>query len=247
MIRVSREDTKWALASRVGATELERLARQLPMELQGDGSRIVIGKDGFAALLVFGDLPNETLAKQLLRSATPVYLLDFDDDAPVTLKLERKKTRIAETRVGKHPAEFLEDRGIVAPGFAAPIPVMNVGLVEGITVTEARQAMPDGGVEFHTHPRGVLVTDASAAGSLAEQVGRRAYLLYHDPADGDFSCLVQEPDHGLSAYSPPPQKPNPNVPPLDDVLGETTPNGILRVLEIPGELLGLSADVDRIR
>jgi len=65
MIRIFREDTQWAIAGNVSMVALERLAGQLPKELQGDGSKIVAGNDGFAALLVFGDLPNESLAKQL--------------------------------------------------------------------------------------------------------------------------------------------------------------------------------------
>jgi hypothetical protein len=32
---------------------------------------------------------------------------------------------------------------------------------------------------------------------------------------------------------------SPNCPALDNVLGETTSEGILRVLEIPGKMLGL--------
>src|SRR5262245_55895594 len=107
MIRISREDTQWAIAGSVDIAVLEKFMRQLPKELQGDGSRVVTGNDGFAALLVFGDLPNETLAKRLLTTVTPVYLLDFDDDAPVTLKLDRKKTRVTETRMDEHPADFL--------------------------------------------------------------------------------------------------------------------------------------------
>jgi hypothetical protein len=118
MIKISREDTQWAIAATVSTTTLKRLARRLPKELQDAGSKVVAGKEGFAALLVFGDLPDETLAKQLLASVTPVYLLDFDDDAPVTLKLDRKKTRVTETRVDEHPAEFLDAHGIVAPGYA---------------------------------------------------------------------------------------------------------------------------------
>jgi hypothetical protein len=106
MIRIFREDTQWAIAGMLATTALEQLARQLPKELQGDGSKVVAGKEGFAALLVFGDVPDETLAKQLLAFVSPVYLLDFDDDAPVTLKLDRKKTRVTETRVNEHPADF---------------------------------------------------------------------------------------------------------------------------------------------
>jgi hypothetical protein len=237
MMKVSREDTQWAIAGNVATTALDQLARQLPKELQGDGSRVVAGQGGFAALLVFGDLPNETLARQLLGAMAPVYLLDFDDDAPVTLKLVRKGTRVTETRLDEHPAEFLEARGIVAPGYTMPSPVNNVGLVEGITVAQARKAMPGSEVEFHAHPRGVLVDDAPAAGWVAKQLRKRAYLLFRNPRDDDFSCLVQEPDHSLASYSP--GEPNPNVPALDNVLGETTPDGILRVLAIPAELLGL--------
>lgn len=241
MIRISRDDTQWAIAANASTAVLEDLARGLPRELQGDGSKIVSGNEGFAALLVFGDLPSERLAKLLLLSVTPVYLLDFDDDAPATLRLDRKKTRVTETRVDVHPAGFLEQKGIIAPGYAAPIPVKNIGLVEGITmaeaVAEAREAIPGGKFEFHPHPRGVLVDDAPAAGSLARQLGKRAYLIFYNPEDDDFFCMVQEPDHSVSAYSP--QKPSPNFPSLDNVLGETTPTGILRALEIPGELLGL--------
>src|SRR6185369_8916319 len=98
MIRIFHDDAQWAIAGTVATVALEQLARQLPNELQGDGSKIVAGKEGFAALLVFGDVPDETLAKQLLSSVTPVYLLDFDDDAPVTLKFDRMKTRVTETR-----------------------------------------------------------------------------------------------------------------------------------------------------
>lgn len=89
MIRAFREDTQWAIAANVTPSILEQLAQQLPKELQGDGSRILTGEKGFAALLVFGDVPNETLAKLLLMSAATVYLLDFDDDAPVITKLDR--------------------------------------------------------------------------------------------------------------------------------------------------------------
>jgi hypothetical protein len=244
MIKISRDDTKWAIAGKVSTTALEDLVRGLPRELQGDGSRVVSGNEGFGALLVFGDLPSERLARQLLTSVAPVYLLDFDDDAPVTIRLDRKKTRIVETREDVHPADFLEENGIIAPGYVAPIPVKNVGLIEGVTVAEAvaeaREVIPGGEFEFHQHPRGVLVDDAPAAGSVARQLGKRAYLIFHNPADGDFSCMVQEPDETLSAYSPPPQAPNPNVPALDNILGETTAEGILRALEIRGEFLGLS-------
>jgi hypothetical protein len=240
MIRVSREDTKWAIAGNVTPTILERIASQLPQELQGDGSQIVTGEEGFAALLVFGDLPDEALAKQLLPTVTPVYLLDFDDDVPVTLKLDRKKSRVTETRVDEHPADFLRERGIVAPGYAfTPSPVRDVGLVEGVSLAEARRAIPPGfEAELREHPRGVLVINAPVGGILLRKFGQRGYLVYWDPEDKDgwFCCIVYEPGQEPASYSP--VTTDPNHPPLDNILGETTLEGILRVLAIPREILG---------
>ena len=239
MIRISRDDTQWAIAGKTTIEALEQLARALPRELQGEGSKVVAGKDGFAALLVFGDLPSESLAKQLLTTVTPVYLLDFDDDAPATLKLERKKGRVAETRIDKHPADLLEEQEIVAPGYAfTPTPVRDVALVEDVSIDQARRAIAAGfEAELRVHPRGVLVLNGPVGAMIAEKVGRRGYSLYYDPEDGWFSCFVDEPGKQPAAFSP--VTPDPNAIALDNILGETTLEGILRVLEIPGELLGL--------
>jgi len=239
MIKIFREDTQWAIAATVSTTVLEQLARQLPKELQGDGSKVVAGKEGFAALLVFGDVPDETLAQQLLASVSPVYLFDFDDEAPVTLKLERKKTRVTETRVDEHPADFLEQRGIVAPGYAfTPPSVKGVGVIEGVSLTEVKRAIPsEFEVELREHPRGVLVISGPIGGVMAQRLRRPAYCVYYDPGDGWFSCVVYGQGEERGAYSP--VSPEPEALPLDNILGETTLDGILRVLDIPRELLGL--------
>lgn len=241
MIRVFRGDTQWALAGKVSTAVLEQIARQLPRELQGEGSKVVAGNEGFAALLVFGDLPSERLAHQLLATATPVYLLDFDDDAPVTLKLDRKKARITEARVNEHPADFLKEYGIVAPGYAfTPPSVRDVGLVEGVSLAEAKRATPPGfEVELREHPRGVLVLSGPVAGMLARKLKRRAYCVYWDFKDSWFSCVAYEQGIEHGAYSlGEPISSDEDTPRLDNILGETTVDGILRVLGIPGELLG---------
>jgi hypothetical protein len=238
MIKVFRNDTQWAIAGTVATTTLEQLARQLPKELHGDGSKIVEGKEGFTALLVFGDLPDETLARQLLVSVSPVYLLDFDDDAPVTRKLARKKMRVTKTRVNEHPADFLERRGIVAPGYAfIPPTAKDVGLIEGVSLAEAKHAIPAGfDAELREHPRGVLVIDGPVGGMLATKLEKRAYCVYYDREDGWFICVVYDRGQEHGVYSP--VTPGTNAVPLDNILGETTLEGILRVLEIPRELLG---------
>jgi hypothetical protein len=239
MIRITRDDTKWAIASRVTLSKLRQIATQLPRELQGEGSTVASGRDGFSALLVFGDLPSEMLARQLLALATPVYLLDFNDDAPVTLKLDHNNGRISETRLDDHPAAFLEARGIVAPGYEdEPSPVRSVGVVEGVTLAEAKRAMPtDTEVRLMEHPRGVLVDYAPAGGKLADDLGKRGFLVFRNPEDGWFCCVACEPGKADASFSP--VEPDPNRPPIDNVLGETTLEGIVRVLSIPGELLGL--------
>jgi len=260
MIKIFREDTQWAFAGNVETAVLEKLMRQLPEKLQGDGARVVAGNDGFAALLVFGDLSSETtytLAKRLLATVTPVYLLDFDDEdeapvtlkldrriylldfddedeAPVTLKLDHRKTRVTVTHVGERPSAFLEKHGIVTS-----TPVREVGIIEGVSVDEVKRALESEAedVELRDHSRGVLIDDAIIGGMVAEELGKRAYMIFYNPEDGHLSCIMQEADQTVSSYSP--QKLSPNFPPLDDVLGETTTEGILRVLEIPGEFLGL--------
>jgi hypothetical protein len=239
MIKITPDDAKWAIAATVAINTLEQLADRLPRELQGEGSRIVPGRDGFVALFAFGDSPSESLAKELLAAVAPVFLLDFDDDAPVTLRLDRTKGRVSETRLDDDPAMFLEARGIVAPGFEhAPSPVRSVGIVEGASLAEAKRVMPpDTGVNLMAHPRGVMVDCAVEGGMLADDLGRGGFLVFRDPEDGWFSCIVYEPGKEPVSYSP--IRPDPNHPPIDNVLGETTLEGILRVLAIPGELLGL--------
>ena len=140
----------------------------------------------------------------------------------------------------EHPASFLREHGIVAPGYAlTSTPVREVGIIEGLSVGEVRRALPSEAddVELHDHSRGVLIDNAIIGGMVAEELGKRAYLVFYNPEGGHFSCMVQEVDHSVSSYSP--HKPSPKFPPLDNILGETTLEGILRVLEIPGELLGL--------
>ena len=159
-------------------------------------------------------------------------------------KLDRKKTRLVETRVDEHPADLLEKHGIVAPGYEfTPSPIAAVGLVEETTSAEATRAIPDAEVEFREHPRGVLILgDESGmiAGMVSESLARRAYMVLRNPEDGWFCCVLYEPGREPASFSP--VRPDANSPPLDNILGETTLEGILRVLGIPRELLGLPAD-----
>jgi hypothetical protein len=236
-------DTQWAIAGQFAAPVLVKLGRRLPRWLHGDGHRVVTGKDGFAALLVFGGPTDDgdPIVAELVKTG-PVYLLDFDDE----LDFEEDAYAIQEfTSAGMeyvpgYPNEFLEARGIIAPGWepARPSPVVTAGVVEGITAEEAQRAYPDVVARFAAHPRGVLVTGGAASGiaiDLSMRRKLRAYAVYFNREDGDFSCVVSEPDGSDACFAL--DHPSPNYPPLDSVLGETTLDGILRVLEIPRECL----------
>jgi hypothetical protein len=241
-------DTQWALAGQFAAPVLVKLGRRLPKWLHGDGHRVVTGNDGFAALLVFGGPSDDgdSLAAELAK-AGPVYLLDFDDE----LDFEEEAYAIQEiTGAGVkylpgYPNEFLEARGIIAPGWepSPPSPVVTAGVVEGISAEEAQRAYPDVVTRFAAHPRGVLVTGGVACDFVFDLSMRRklrSYTVYFNRETGRFSCIVSEPDGSDACFAI--GYPSANYAPLDSVLGETTLDGILRVLEIPRDALpGLPA------
>ncbi len=229
--------THWAIAGKFPASSFEKIGRRLPEWLHGDGHRVVTGKDGFAALLVFGgpaDL-GERPATELAKRGGPVYLLDFDDEAYSIKELTGPKVK----RLRGYPNELLEKHGIIAPGWepSPPTPVITAGVVEGITIEEARHTCPDVEAEFIEHPRGVLVS-GGAAGTVAAELSIRrqvrSYSVYFDPEDQRFSCAMREPGKGNAWFTT--GEPNPSRVQIDSVLGETTMDGILRVLGIPRAL-----------
>jgi hypothetical protein len=230
-------DTQWAIAGKVPAPSLEKIGRRLPEWLHGDGHRVVTGNDGFAALLVFGgpaDL-GERPADELARRHGPVYLLDFDDEAYSIKELTGSKVK----RLRGYPNELLEKHGIIAPGWepSPPSPVIVAGVVEGITAEEARRTCPGFEAEFADHPRGVLVTGYAAdavADKLTNRCKVRSFTVFFNPEDRDFACAVTEPDKGNAWFTT--GTPNPGHVQIDSVLGETTMDGVLRVLGIPREL-----------
>ena len=225
-------DTQWAIAAKVSVDVLERVRARLPNWLRGAGSKVVKGNDGFAALLVFGGPAEEgepAASKLTLEAKTPVYLLDLDDEAPSTIELfgsGRKHKRV-------HPADLLEEHGIELPG-GEPIesPLLTVGLLEGVTPAQAKKAVPDVDGKLTEHERGTLITEGpgSATLGLALELGCRAYIVDYDITDGSFGCEVIEPDGSVKRFSP---TPSPNYEPISSILGETTLDGILRVLRIP--------------
>ena len=233
-------DTQWAIAANVPVDVLERARARLPSWLRGAGSKVIEGNDGFAGLLVFGGPAEEgepAATKLTIEQKTPVYLLDFDDEAPSTIELLGS----GRTHKRVHPADLLEEHGIKLPaGEPVASPFLTVGLLEGVTPAQAKKAVPDVDGKLTEHERGTLVTESpgSATLVLALELGCRAYIVEYDSTDGSFGCEVIEPGGSVKRFSP---TPSPNYEPISSILGETTLDGILRVLRIPRDGFNRSA------
>lgn len=232
-------DTQWALAAMVPMVVLEAARGELSDFLQGEGSRVVSGNKGMSVLLVFGGSVGEgdDLAEELTRKhKTSVFLLEFGDWAQI-----RQFDGARVKRVKGHPAKFLESYGVIAPGYEPgpfPVPPVTViGVVEDTTLEQAHKAMPKKKEHFMANARGVLVNDvANETLKLSKKFQRRSFTLFYDREEGTFSCVVWRPDEkDEECFSV--GEPYVNYKPIDSILGETTLDGILRVLDIPRHML----------
>jgi hypothetical protein len=231
-------DTQWAIAAKIPTAVLEAARGELSDFLQGEGSRVVRGNKGMSVLLVFGGSlgEGEDLAEELTRDhKTSVFLLEFGDWARIQQfdgsRVKRKKG---------HPADFLESYGVIAPGYESKTlfvpPITVVGVVEGATLEQARRALPKKKDLFAACARGVLVNDvAHETLKLSRKLKRRSFTLFYDREDGSFSCIIWISDQHEECFSA--GEESVNYKPIDSILGETTLDGILRVLDIPRHML----------
>jgi hypothetical protein len=242
---ISPGDTKWAVVAQVQPSILKAARHRLSELIRTDGSEVVTGDQGMSALLAFGGSTGEgeDLAIKLSRKyRIPVYVLDFDDE----LDSEDEACAIRQfegamlTWLKGHPAAFLESYGITPPGYG-PLPespVTTIGVVDGVTVEQARTAMPEAQDLFVANARGVLVRDLSGTvtSRLASEVHRVSYVVFYDREEKTFLCSVCHPDQmGEECFSLGME--TGGSPLIDSILGETTMDGILRVLGIPRDLL----------
>jgi hypothetical protein len=244
-VYVTPGDTKWALAAKVPPAVLEAARRQLSDLPPADGSKVVVGEQGMAVLLAFGGPASdgEYLAIRLSREhRTPVYVLDFDDEIDLDEACAIRHFEGTKlTWVKGDPVEFLESHGITAPGYE-PLPespVTAIGVVDGITLDEAKKALPEAQDLFTTNARGVLVQDLSGTvtSQLARAAHRQSYVVFYDQEDKSFLCSVWHPDQMGDECFAIGTTSTTGSPKIDSVLGETTMDGILRVLDIPREAL----------
>jgi hypothetical protein len=229
------EDTQWAVAAAVPTKALDDLRRHLFRELREAGLRTVVEEKGFAALLVFGGSSDqsESLAQEISdKYATAAYALDFDDEAPSVRKFEKQRIRYLR----EEPWEFLEQRGIIAPGFEPleDVPTIAVGVIDDVTVEEARhELLKVSDFPVVANSRGVVI---DAFGRAAMRVGRalkrRTFSLHYEPG-GDLSCTRYEPGKPTAIFG----AASAHYVSIDSIEGETTFEGIVRVLDIPASML----------
>jgi hypothetical protein len=221
---------------------LDAARSELSDFLQGEGSRVVRGNKGMSVLLVFGGSvgEGEGLAEDLTRDyKTSVFVLEFGDWARVQqfdgARVKRKKI---------HPADFLKKYGVIAPGYEPKPwivpPITVIGVVEA-TLEQARRALPRKKALFTANARGVLVKDvANETLKLSRKLKRPSFTLFYNREEDTFGCLIWRPDQkdevcftvGQSWV---------NYKHIDSILGETTLDGILRVLDIPRHMLNPGA------
>ena len=120
----------------------------------------------------------------------------------------------------------------------APATFVAVGVVDNVTLAQAYRAMPCVKARLTSNGRGVLVDDALGVTTvtLAMKLQRRAFTLFYDRSDRSFMCTVWRPEQaGDECFAV--GRPAVNYRLLDSILGETTLEGILRVLDIPRHML----------
>jgi hypothetical protein len=237
-VLITTGDTQWALAAKVSMGVLEAARGELSDFLQGEGSRVVRGTKGMSVLLVFGGSlgEGEDLAEELTRKhKTSVFLLEFGDWA----RIQQFDGARVKTKKG-HPAKFLESYGVIAPGYESRTlvaPCTVIGVVEGTTLEQARRAMPREKERFSTNSRGVLVNDCVYdTFKLSRKLKCCSYMLFYNREDGSFACVIRRPDQEAECFTVD-RSSWVNYKHIDSILGETTLDGILRVLDIPRHML----------
>lgn len=229
--------TRWGVAGELDAAMLQSAATTY----DEDGRtpwKVVSGQKGFAGLFFGDDEADEHFAAGLSHTAKKkVYLLDFDDEGSSVTELDGKK----ETRKRGHPVAFLKERGIVAPGFEPrpPSDVRSVYIVVGAAPDKVRKLYTNDGLVFESHPRGTLVA-GNARGGDEDWLGGTpgpVYDLTFDPGPKQFWCRVNEKSGTTRMYSDGPISNASLYDVVENILGETTPDGILRALGVPRHLL----------
>jgi hypothetical protein len=229
--------TAWGIAAPEGADVLSRLASRRVGH--GVPWRVVEGSE-LVALLVGEGEPDEAIAREAAAAIGRAYLLDFHDEAASTEQLGKNGR---SKRLADHPAGFLRDHAIVAPGYELRVsPVRSAVIVDGFKPERVRKVFAREGMGFVPHSRGTLVTGGRGTEALryATQLDTTVYTVLHNLESGFFACSIDQPGQPEQIFYLGELANLDKYKILDAVLGASTPTGICRALEIDPTLLGLN-------
>jgi hypothetical protein len=187
--------------------------------------------------------------------------LSLELDEPV-YSVERAKEPWAVTSwrngasevVEADPEALAKSLGCPLPGStkassrAARKPLRTVALIEGVRAEEARRALEEdygeplreGRLHLTDTPRGTLLADRTGGMSFADiALSERlpqvtVYGVTASPRLDVFSVTVLRAGDGMERFTRP-LRPDPCVPDVSEIKGETTPERILAALGIPAE------------
>lgn len=239
----------WGVLARVSAKELREHLKPIRRQMNLD-ALLVRGHAEWAAGFYMEPWPtSEEEGGELLRAqGLDVALLDFDEDVAGHSVSRWNGSEWAIT--GEDPIELCSAHGILVPGEKElrpprgphrPAHIRAISLVENANAEEVRTALAYREIQPLVEPgvRGTLVTEPDL-GTYSDISARLPYVVYHleyDPKDGRFVCHRLQDGRTMSAFARGQTWVRPNVPLVDDIEGETTPEGIVRKLGVPSSFI----------
>jgi hypothetical protein len=202
---------------------------------------VVLESAQIDALLVGSGEPDDELGREVATTIGSAYLLDFHDEAASTRRFDAGVKR--EKWLRTHPAGFLRDHGIIAPGWEPRTsPVRTVEIVEGVAPEKVRKVFARDGMQFVAHSRGTLVLNDPGPGTFkyAAKLKTNVLSVLHNTRDGAFSCETIRPDGSVQGFFIGSFTNLEMCEVVESVSGATTPLEICKTLEIDPALLGLS-------
>jgi len=250
----------WAVLAPVAPALLESRARAALMfeEDEEDGKEpsfeIIRGNGRYHAIASTDpdDLGAEMrIAQELsLELDEPVYSVERAKEPWAVTSWRNGASEVVEA----DPEALAKSLGCPLPGStkassrAARKPLRTVALIEGVRAEEARRALEEdygeplreGRLHLTDTPRGTLLADRTGGMSFADiALSERlpqvtVYGVTASPRLDVFSVTVLRAGDGMERFTRP-LRPDPCVPDVSEIKGETTPERILAALGIPAE------------
>jgi hypothetical protein len=158
--------------------------------------------------------------------------------------IDFRRLRKLEPGIPKDPWDFAESRGIIVqrwPEPPPPPPFYEAGVIEDVTWDALKPLCEGHDVSLQPTARGMMLSGNDSVKVIidaAHTLKKPTYILGVYPIQDRLICTIYRDGTHLGRFN----NWSPLDRQLDSVLGETTPRGILRALEVPPELVGLEPE-----